>query len=196
MVLKEDVRDGQLVRLPLSITFLKSGVARVTLDEDRRRKGEIELRHNSQARKERYDGASQWALVGGLDVATDATWKENGDEGVTRITYGPSQSFEAEIHHRPFGIDFRRGGETQIRFNDRGFLNIEHWRPKVEKKDGESPEDNVEDESTWWDETFGGNTDSKPRGPESLALDISFPEYGHVYGIPGHTGPLSLKSTR
>ncbi|MBE7182765.1 MAG: glycoside hydrolase family 31 protein, partial [Terriglobus roseus] len=47
-----------------------------------------------------------------------------------------------------------------------------------------------------WDESFGGNTDTKPRGPESIGLDITFPGYEHVYGIPEHAGPLSLKETR
>nr|GFD59867.1 probable glucan 1,3-alpha-glucosidase [Tanacetum cinerariifolium] len=53
-----------------------------------------------------------------------------------------------------------------------------------------------EDEGTWWDESFGGNTDTKPRGPEAVALDISFPGYEHVYGLAEHTSPLNLKETR
>lgn len=78
-------------------------------------------------------------------------------------------------------------------------MNVEHWRPKVEKevKEGEQGiHDNTEDESTWWDEQFGGNTDSKPKGPESIGLDITFPGYEHVFGIPGHASSLSLKETR
>jgi alpha 1,3-glucosidase len=34
------------------------------------------------------------------------------------------------------------------------------------------------------------------KGPESLALDITFPGYSHVFGIPEHASPLSLKTTR
>ncbi len=171
-------------------------MARVTLDEERRQKGEIELRHNSQARKERYNEADLWALVGGLDVAEDASIKEGEASGVTTVQYGPAKAYEAVITHQPFGIEFKRDGETQVKFNDRGYLNVEHWRPKVEKKEGEAEKENAEDESTWWEESFGGNTDSKPRGPESVALDITFPNYEHVFGIPEHTGPLSLKETR
>src|SRR5204862_8124573 len=108
------------------------------------------------------------------------------------------KQYEAVIKHSPFAIDFKRDGATQIKFNDRGFLNIDHWRPKIEREKVEAePEPaTAEDESTWWEETFGGNTDSKPRGPESVALDISFLGYEHVFGIPQHTGPLSLKETR
>lgn len=95
-------------------------------------------------------------------------------------------------------------------------MNMEHWRAKVEKpaeekkegeeeqKEGEEEQKEEEksqapqgeDESTWWEETFGGNTDSKPRGPEAVALDISFPGYDHVFGIPEHATRLSLKTTR
>lgn len=69
-------------------------------------------------------------------------------------------------------------------------------------------------EDGMWQETFGGRADSKPKGahdrlrltcqgglscctgPESVGLDITFPGYEHVYGIPEHSGPLSLKATR
>lgn len=33
-------------------------------------------------------------------------------------------------------------------------------------------------------------------GPESLSVDITFPGYEHVYGIPQHASSLSLKQTR
>ena len=77
-------------------------------------------------------------------------------------------------------------------------MNVEHWRAKVDtpKKEDGAEETTEASEETWWDESFGGNTDSKPRGPESVALDITFPGYDHVFGIPEHTGPLSLKQTR
>jgi len=32
-------------------------------------------------------------------------------------------------------------------------------------------------------------------GPESLSLDIDFPNHGHIYGIPQHAAPLSLPDT-
>lgn len=196
MVLKDIIQDGSTVRLPLTITFLKSGVARVTLDEEKRLKGEIELRHGSQARKERYNEAASWAIVGGLEASTNVSVKEEKDNGIIKVTYGPSSSFEAIVHCNPFSIDFKRDGETHIQFNDRGFMNVEHWRPKKEKGDADTEGETAEDESTWWEESFGGNTDSKPRGPESVALDIVFPDYEHVFGLPEHTGPLALKETR
>jgi alpha 1,3-glucosidase len=217
VILKTINDAGETVRLPLTVSFHESGTARVTVDEEKRQKGEIELRHDSKARKERYNEAEQWVIVGGTALDKEAK-VDHEDKTQLTVKYGPSSKFEATIKFSPFTVDFKRDGSSQIKFNSQGLLNVEHWRPKIEKqepekKEGESSENTEEnkveetkeepkeepkgeDESTWWDETFGGNTDSKPRGPESVALDISFVGYEHVYGIPSHTGPLSLKTTR
>jgi alpha 1,3-glucosidase len=208
-VLKTTGNGAEKVELPLTVTFLDSGVARVTLDEAKRQKGDITLRHDSKARKERYNEAGKWALVGGLKVADGAALSEKAEAGYTKVFYGDGSKHQAVIRHAPFGIEFQRDGETQVKFNERGLLNLEHWRQKTEKpaeektegeeetKEEEKKEEVAgEDESTWWDESFGGNTDSKPRGPEAIALDITFPGYEHVFGIPEHATRLSLKTTR
>ncbi|RVX71374.1 hypothetical protein B0A52_04948 [Exophiala mesophila] len=194
---------GDKIKLPLTIAFLETGNARVTLDEERRQKGDIELRHGSVARKERYNEAGAWALTGaGLQSQNTAQLKK-GSDGTSEVSWGHNSRFEAIIRHAPFGIDFYTDGERQVVLNGRGFLNIEHWRPKVDKPMAEenateqqTPAEPIEDESTWWEESFGGNTDTKPKGPESVALDITFPGYSHVYGLAEHAGPLSLKETR
>ncbi len=207
MVTKKLVNTDTKIRLPLKITFHESGTARVTIDEEKRQKGEIELRHGSKARKERYNEAEKWAIVGGTAVSTGAALNKDAEKGSTRVMYGPGSKFEAVIKHAPFGVQFKRDGETQVKLNDRGLMNVEHWRPKVDKpekevKEGEeavvaeSDKDAGEDESTWWDESFGGNTDSKPKGPEAVAMDVQFPGYQHVYGVASHAGPLALKETR
>lgn len=164
------------------------------LDEERRQRGNIELRHGSTARKERYNEAADWAIVGGLDVDMSSHLSDHQEPGSTSIRYGKDKRQKAVIQHDPFSIAFERDGQVQIIFNEHGFINLEHWRPKVEQAEREGPDD--DDQSTWWEETFGGNTDSKPKGPESIGLDITFPGCGHVYGIPEHTGPLSLRETR
>jgi alpha 1,3-glucosidase len=61
--------DSEQVRLPLTVAFFESGVARVTVDEEKRQKGEIELRHGSKARKERFNEAEKWAVVGGTKLS-------------------------------------------------------------------------------------------------------------------------------
>lgn len=197
-IVMKDIGEGlEPVQLPLSISFLESGVVRVVVDEEKRQKGNIQLRHESQARKERYNEVSKWAIVGGLQTNNNAAGTIGKEE--TTVSYGPNNQYKAHIQHSPFAINFIRDGQTHVKLNGKGFLNMEHWRPKVEKevKEGEELDsDNVQDESTWWDESFGGNTDSKPKGPESVGLDITFPGYEHVFGIPGHASSLSLKETR
>ncbi|KAL2266452.1 hypothetical protein VTJ83DRAFT_5804 [Remersonia thermophila] len=216
VILKTINDAGETVRLPITISFLESGTARVTVDEEKRQKGDIELRHNSKARKERYNEAEKWVIVGGLALDKQAK-VEHEDKTQLAVKYGPSSRFEAVIRFSPFGIDFKRDGHSHVKLNEQGLLNVEHWRPKVEKPAEPDKEDEAagagndddeskeagkeqppgkEDESTWWDESFGGNTDTKPRGPESVALDISFVGYEHVFGIPSHAGPLALKQTR
>ena len=189
------------VRFPVTISFLESGTARVTIDEEKRQKGEIVLRGEGKARKERYNGAADWVISGGLDADKEARLSEDTEEGSTKVIYGPNGGFEAIVKHDPFAMDFLRNSEVHISFNGKGWMNLEHWREKKEKADADDKDSEekdstgIEDESTWWDEKFGGTHDSKTRGPESIALDISFIGYDHVYGIPAHASSLSLKET-
>ena len=218
-ILKSIGEGKEPVELPLTIRFQAGSVARVTIDEARRIKGDIELRHDSQARKERYNEVSNWALIG--EPKLDPSAKMDTSESETIIKYGPQNAYTAVIKHNPFSIEFQRDGKTHVKLNSQGLMNMEHWRPKVEREKRDQPEqkegepkegeetkqpepepepkpepETGEDESTWWEESFGGNTDSKPRGPESVGMDVVFPGYGHVYGIPGHASTLSLKETR
>lgn len=192
-VVIKTLESGEKVRLPLTISFLESGAARVVLDEERRLNGDIDLRHGSNIRKERYSETEKWTIVGGLAPNKAATLSPKSEIGFTKVQYGPENQYQLVLRHAPLELQFQRDGETHVKLNDRGFLNLEHWRPKVDYPEGETP---PEEESTWWDESFGGNTDSKPRGPESVALDITFPGYEHVYGIPEHADSLSLRETR
>ncbi|EEH42703.1 glucan 1,3-alpha-glucosidase ROT2 [Paracoccidioides brasiliensis Pb18] len=193
------IENNKKVKLPLTVSFLESGVARITVDEEKRRKGDIKIRHGSNIRKERYNEASKWAIVGGLEPSSSAEIVKGTEAGVTTVSYGPDKKFQAVIRHSPFEVHFQRDGETHIQLNDKGLLNIEHWRPKVEKPEGYDKESTLQDDAdnnSWWEESFGGNIDSKPRGPESVGLDICFPGYKHVFGIPEHADSLSLKETR
>lgn len=192
-VVLKTTESGEKVRLPLTVSFLESGAARVVLDEEKRIKGDIELRHDRNIRKERYNEAEKWAIVGGLAPNKAAAFSPESETGYTKVQYGPENQYQMVLRHAPLEINFQRDGETHIKLNDRGLLNLEHWRPKVDLPEDETA---PEDESTWWDESFGGNTDSKPRGPESVGLDITFPGYEHVYGIPEHADSMSLRETR
>jgi mannosyl-oligosaccharide alpha-1,3-glucosidase len=165
IALKDGILTGTIwktedggIELPIEVSFLDNGIARVTIDEEKRRKGDITLRHESKARKERYNEAEKWALVGGKNYYKTATMETK--DGATTVTYGMPE-YQVRITHKPFGLTFLSNGEAQVVLNERKLMNVEHWRPKVDKAEGEQL---TEDEETYWEETFGGNTDSKPRG--------------------------------
>ena len=46
-----------------------------------------------------------------------------------------------------------------------------------------------------FEETFKTHIDSKPKGPQAIGFDLSFPGASHVYGIPQHATNMSLKAT-
>jgi mannosyl-oligosaccharide alpha-1,3-glucosidase len=51
------------------------------------------------------------------------------------------------------------------------------------------------DQEGLWEEKFGSHTDSKPHGPMSVGMDISFPSSKHLYGIPEHAASAVLQAT-
>jgi mannosyl-oligosaccharide alpha-1,3-glucosidase len=51
------------------------------------------------------------------------------------------------------------------------------------------------DQEGLWEENFGSHTDSKPYGPMSVGMDISFPSSTHLYGIPEHAASAVLQTT-
>ncbi|XP_070181942.1 neutral alpha-glucosidase AB-like isoform X2 [Littorina saxatilis] len=68
-----------------------------------------------------------------------------------------------------------------------------------QQKEEEVKEEEVKaepEEPDMWEETFKSHTDSKPFGPTSIGVDISFPGVEHVYGIPEHADSLALKTTK
>lgn len=189
------------IQFSLTITFLKNGAVRYVIDEKRRQTGSIHLRGQGEGKvnKRRYNEAAKWAVVGGLEVDQSVEvlkWKK-----MTKIKFGPGRSYEMRLYHENLETKFERNGAVHVVLNERSFLNMEHWRPKEENpspKEEEETEskDDLEQQEGMWEETFGGRTDSKPRGPESIGLDITFPGYSHVYGIPEHASSLALKTTR
>ena len=181
-IMKSIKKGIENIELPLTIQFLKSGVARVTIDEKRRRQGDIELPEGKDhVRRERYNGVANAVLIGGkeLDMAVNKLVTRDNS---TRIRYGSRVDQEIIIHHYPFKIEFLREEMLQMVLNERNFFNFEHWRPKSIKKEqknekeGEAGDEKItnlggedeEEEDGMWDETFNGKTDSKPRGRYDL----------------------------
>ncbi|WAR28829.1 GANAB-like protein [Mya arenaria] len=65
-------------------------------------------------------------------------------------------------------------------------------------KEGEKKgnEENDANEPGMWEETFKDFHDSKPYGPSSVGVDVSFPGFKYVYGIPEHAESMALKTTK
>ncbi len=40
-----------------------------------------------------------------------------------------------------------------------------------------------------------GRSDSKRKGPQAISLDLAFPGFDHVYGLPERATSLALKPT-
>ncbi|XP_065920024.1 neutral alpha-glucosidase AB-like [Dysidea avara] len=163
-------------------------------------------------------------------------WKVQRSSDGFQAVFGNST---AVITFSPFRVDFLVNNEVAVSVNNRGLLNIEHYRnkkvkeeqkPEEEEADQEGkeeedtgnqeedpnkeegdiedfeddeedemdspPTDDGDDEAGMWEETFKTHHDSKPYGPSSVGLDVSFPGSEHVYGIPEHADSLALKVTK
>ncbi|KAG2205709.1 hypothetical protein INT47_008066 [Mucor saturninus] len=175
--------------LTLQVHVLKDNTARVRINE-------------KQPIKPRYEDHVKFTLVKEPETMK-ALKTETSDAGI--ITIHMDKQRKIVISPEPVRIEFLVNNEAAITLNDRGFFNFEHLRTKeshvkkmVEQKNEDGTVEMVEAESEkdLWEETFKTWTDPKPNGPESIALDITFNGFSHVYGIPEHASSLSLKETR
>ncbi|XP_017478235.1 PREDICTED: neutral alpha-glucosidase AB isoform X1 [Rhagoletis zephyria] len=125
-------------------------------------------------------------------------------EGDTEFTInsGPNK---AVVTADPFRVDFYQNDILTVSVNAKGLMTFEHLRPKpqqpAEGENAENPAANVVkeayeiDDPGAWEENFKSHHDSKPYGPEAIALDFSFPEAEVLFGIPEHADSFALKST-
>ncbi|GAA5833625.1 hypothetical protein JCM9279_001580 [Rhodotorula babjevae] len=194
------------IHFRLEVRFHRDGTARVVMDE-------------VDGLRQRYNEAARWALEQEPqldDDGDDTRFHVQHGKGFTSVTYGGGHN-ELRLDHAPLAVTFLRDAQPHVVLNERKLFNMDHFRVKTV---GEQPDELVvqdpdhpgeqrvivkdeafpgflpPDEDGMWEETFSGKTDSKPKGPESLSLDITFPGYEHVYGIPEHASTLSLKETR
>jgi alpha 1,3-glucosidase len=192
------------IHFGLEVRIQDDGVARVRMDE-------------VGGLRKRYDEAASWALIEEPALSKDIKWKVGKRD--TRAAYS---GVEVVVEHEPLRVSLLRNGKEQIVLNGQGLLHMEHFRKKADEptttdEPAPEPEEAAEGEAAqaplvkkenprawfegeteddYWAETFSSWTDSKPKGPESLSLDINFPNHGTVYGIPQHATKLALPSTR
>lgn len=130
------------------------------------------------------------------------------EKTATHITVASGQN-KATLFAKPFRVDLYSDDQLVISANARGLMRYEHLRtrpePKPEQEEGaekvevpepEYPGDGADNDPGAWEENFKSHHDSKPFGPEAVALDFSFPGAENAYGIPEHADSLPLKSTK
>ncbi|KAF7350938.1 Glycoside hydrolase family 31 protein [Mycena sanguinolenta] len=189
------------IQFGLELRVHDDGVVRVRMDE-------------INGLRKRYDEAASWALISEPKISQDITWVAGKKD--IRAKYGNN---EVVVAFEPLTVSLLRGGKPQVVLNGRGLLHMEHFRTKqvAETKTEEAepaPEEGAEEqvvlevekvnprawfegdtEEDYWEERFSTWTDTKPKGPESLSIDISFPSHGTIYGIPQHATRLALPTT-
>ena len=166
-----DIREelsGLVLRLRLTTALEDSSVLRIHLTDP----------NSGRGRYEATDALRSDVKFGSVSIT------ESNANGLT-ATFG-SQG-KVVVNANPFRIDVYEGGKLKIVINQRNLLKFEKYHEKVE---GES-NDNGE-----WEESFKGHTDSKPYGPMSVGMDISFIDYEHLYGLPEHADSFSLRNTK
>ena len=86
------------------------------------------------------------------------------------------------------------GGKTVVDYGEDG-LAVYSDGTKQQRGDdsGVAAADTKND--ALWEESFGQWRDSKPFGPSSVGLDLTFDDAAHVYGLAEHAAPLNLPST-
>ncbi|KAF5834710.1 glycosyl hydrolases family 31-domain-containing protein [Dunaliella salina] len=117
--------------------------------------------------------------------AAKADWHQLG--GDARGSIFASGRLSVAITYEPFRMAFSIDGKPAVNLNSRDMFQFEHRRSKEV-----SPPETCDG---CWEETFLSHRDSKPYGPEAISLDISFPGFDHVYGIPEHAASHALKTT-
>lgn len=99
-----------------------------------------------------------------------------------------SKQNKAVIKMSPFKIDFYQDNVLSVTVNGKNLLRFEHLRVKSgTPSEWEDPDS--------WEETFDGDEDTKPKGPESIAVDFTFPDSDILFGVPEHSDTFALKPT-
>eukprot|EP00208_Stichococcus_sp_RCC1054_P007303 CAMPEP_0206145352 /NCGR_PEP_ID=MMETSP1473-20131121/27104_1 /ASSEMBLY_ACC=CAM_ASM_001109 /TAXON_ID=1461547 /ORGANISM="Stichococcus sp, Strain RCC1054" /LENGTH=887 /DNA_ID=CAMNT_0053541521 /DNA_START=68 /DNA_END=2731 /DNA_ORIENTATION=- len=143
-------------------------------------KGTVRLNVNEAPDKNRFQVPSVLQpTLPKQEVAWGKQTKQSGS-----IALSLSDSVSVTLAFKPFALHVTVDGKPAIDFNGNQMFAFEHLR---EKKEG--------DPEGWWEETFKSHADSKPKGPEAISFDLSFPGTSHVYGLPEHATGLSLKPT-
>ncbi|KAH0541134.1 neutral alpha-glucosidase AB [Cotesia glomerata] len=171
----------------LQLTALEDNTFRLFINEKEPLKPRYEVEYALQ-------GAPRHANLQLVETTSDHVTVKSGSNKVI-------------LYFSPFKVDLYSDEQLVISTNARGLMRFEHLRTKPAPKPADAeaeevteapqyPGDGAENDQGAWEENFKSFHDSKPRGPEAIALDFSFPDAEHAYGIPQHADSFALKTTK
>ena len=106
-----------------------------------------------------------------------------------------AQDDDSDEHQGKTVVDY---GEDGLAIYSDGTKQAAKAGRFAEKTDGAEPAEDTkmtdDAQDGLWEESFGSHKDSKPFGPSSVGMDITF-DGAHLYGLAEHTAPLNLPST-
>lgn len=101
-----------------------------------------------------------------------------------------SDDFESDDEPKEVDLD----EVARLEKEENELKNSEEFHHEVDNnQNNEEDQEIVEGQ---WDESFKSHKDSKPRGPESIGLDLNFVNYKYLYGLPEHADRFWLKDTK
>jgi alpha 1,3-glucosidase len=114
---------------------------------------------------------------------------EAESEGIFKIA---NSQLKVKLSASPFSLSLISGVEcTLLQLNSENLLHLETGQSFALDQLAAGLSDEL-----WTEPYFRGRLDSRPKGPNSLAMDIAFPSSEALYGIPEHASSLALQGTR
>lgn len=186
---KKRLPNGAEISFELLILMLPGDNVRFKVDEKRN------ISSSGPLNVKRYDGTAAAAFGQDPEEKTlhfPSKLTKNAQK--MSFEYGLNNNLRLELTYNPVKLTIYKNDEPLIVLNDKQFLNIEHYRTQKENdlnliSELESDFDMFQD--SWSD----SSADTIPLGPEAVAVDVSFVNFKHAYGIPEHADSMSLKST-
>ena len=164
-------------KLSLKVAILETGVVRLTIDEPNPKAGGP----RSQVQEVLVGDVAHRMVKGDLTVK----------DGVAVYKSG-SHEFVMHLAPSPFHAALSFEGNNVMVLNER---NLMKWESRRNKGDEGALEDISGDNDGLWEESFNAHRDSKPRGPESIGIDVRFVDAKHVFGLPERAG-FKLPNTK
>ncbi|OWB65756.1 hypothetical protein B5S30_g1087 [[Candida] boidinii] len=191
LILKQ-LNDGSYIKLNFNINILANADLRLKIDENKRN-----FKGSNHISSIRYNEASKWSFINeSPDLIKNFKYDLN-NECLTLNYNNDGKDYTSILQFYPFKISIYYQNELNLVINDRNLFNLEHYRTRNEQDENDSihisPEESTFDAYT--DSFKDSKSDTKPFGPESVAMDFSMIGVSHVYGIPEHADSVSLKDT-